>query len=267
MPESIATLIANEDSSNALQGVMRKLFCLLQDDPKVELAYLCDQSTIQVSKLSEEGNHFCGYRNIQMLCLAVGAMVPYDAPARSVLKDKLSIPSIQQMVETAWNHGHNSHARKQTGGIRGTRKHIGTSEAEALLLDAGVKCTGTSFQGQRAWSELLDFVETYYSLSITAKQGVQITSRPPIFLQRPNHSITIVGFERTISGKRRLLAFDPAWRPPPAMKKDWTGDFVQAGWEAKWVLRQYRKNERYLKRFDAFETVSADIAPRHACWR
>jgi zinc finger-containing ubiquitin peptidase 1 len=267
MPVNIATLLAKENDTNNIPGVMRKILCLLQNDPNVELAYLCDQSTIQVFKLDGEGNHFCGYRNIQMLCLAVGSTISFTAPARSALKDKLPIPQIQDMVEAAWDRNINSHGKKQTGGIKGTRKHIGGLEAEALLLSLNVPCTGSKFSGNGAWSDLLDFVEAYYSHSIPAKHGVQITSRPPIFLQRPQHSITIVGFERTKAGGRRLLAFDPAWAPPGAMRKEWVGDYVLKGWEAKWVLRQYRKNERYLKRFGAFETVSVDLLPRHACWR
>lgn len=35
---------------------------------------------------------------------------------------------LQDMIERAWDMGFNSHGRIVTGGIRGTRKHIGTSE-------------------------------------------------------------------------------------------------------------------------------------------
>ncbi len=42
-----------------------------------------------------------------------------------------NIPStlkLQQMIEEAWDQGINPDGRLQTGGITGTRKHIGTQE-------------------------------------------------------------------------------------------------------------------------------------------
>lgn len=122
-----------------------------------------------------------------------------------------------------------------------------------------IPCTGTAFQSKHAWRDLLDIVETYFAASEMSSiaKGVRQTGRPPIFLQRPNHSLTIVGIERTKSGKRRLLTFDPAWRPPSAITKQ-LPDSECSGWHARWVLRQYRKSERYLKRYTQFETLTVD---------
>lgn len=39
-----------------------------------------------------------------------------------------SIFKIQDFIETAWDHGINARGRIETGGIRGTRKYIGTPE-------------------------------------------------------------------------------------------------------------------------------------------
>jgi hypothetical protein len=39
-----------------------------------------------------------------------------------------SIFEIQDLIESAWDLGHNSNGRLETGGIRGTRKYIGTPE-------------------------------------------------------------------------------------------------------------------------------------------
>ena len=39
-----------------------------------------------------------------------------------------SIFEIQDLIETAWDMGYNSQCRVETGGIRGTRKFIGTPE-------------------------------------------------------------------------------------------------------------------------------------------
>ena len=44
-----------------------------------------------------------------------------------------TIFDIQEMIETAWDHGINAQGRAETGGIRGTRKYIGTPEAIAMF--------------------------------------------------------------------------------------------------------------------------------------
>jgi hypothetical protein len=118
MPARIAALISAEASQNKLSGVITILANLLKQDRRVETAYLCDDVTTQVYKLSGEGNHFCGYRNIQML----------------MLREEHSIPELQVMIESAWDKGYNSHSRVETGGIRDTRKHVGTSEVVLLSL-------------------------------------------------------------------------------------------------------------------------------------
>lgn len=41
---------------------------------------------------------------------------------------------IQEYIETAWDHGINSQGRIETGGIRGTRKYIGTPDVSVLNL-------------------------------------------------------------------------------------------------------------------------------------
>lgn len=112
MPERIAALFNAEASQNKLDGIIPILANLIRQDRRVETAYLCDEKITHIYKLKGEGNHFCGYRNIQMLLVG----------------KRYSIPELQDMVEHAWDQGYNSHSRIQTGGIKGTRKHIGTSE-------------------------------------------------------------------------------------------------------------------------------------------
>ena len=114
MPERIARLIETETAKNKTYGVIPQLAALLKQDPDVETAYLCDASTVHITKLSGEGNHFCAYRNIQML-------LQPQTP-------EYSIPQLQEMIEYAWTMGFNKHGHTETGGIQGTRKHIGTSE-------------------------------------------------------------------------------------------------------------------------------------------
>lgn len=45
------------------------------------------------------------------------------------LKDRIpSIFEIQEYIENAWDMGINAEGREETGGIKGTRKYIGTPE-------------------------------------------------------------------------------------------------------------------------------------------
>ena len=260
MPKELSSLLANEDSSNSFPGVVPKLVRFLEQDTNVEAAYLCTDVAVQISKLRDEVAYFCGYRNMQMLCLALG--LSSTACTESVdLSKKLTIGQLQTLIEDAWDRGSNAHGKTQTGGIQNTRKHVGTAEAEALFLSLSLPCTGTAFKGKDAYRELLDSIEQYFSSSKSTDsraRGIMKTSRPPIFLQRPQHSVTIIGIERLKSGKRKLLVFDPAWRLFSDMNGDWTTDGAPSKWRGMLLLGLYRKSERYLKRFTAFETLTLD---------
>ena len=119
MPDRIASLIASESATNKSYGVIPALAALLECDSNSHAAYLCHESAVQISKLCGEGSHFCAYRNIQM-------MLAEPHPI-------YSIPELQDKIEKAWDEGFNPHGRVETGGIKGTRKHIGTSEVCQLL--------------------------------------------------------------------------------------------------------------------------------------
>ena len=45
-----------------------------------------------------------------------------------------TIFDIQEYIETAWDLGINSQGRVETGGIRGTRKYIGTPDVSAITV-------------------------------------------------------------------------------------------------------------------------------------
>ena len=142
MPDRIASIITAEGTSNDLDGVITKLAQLLRNDRNLEVAYLCTDSAVQVNQLPSEGAHFCGYRNMQMMLLALRSTedrLPYTR--------KLTIPQLQDLIEAAWTRGYNPHGRVQTGGIRGTRRHVGTSEVQQqhhLYLSVMLTSTGGS---------------------------------------------------------------------------------------------------------------------------
>ena len=49
-----------------------------------------------------------------------------------------TIFEIQAFIEAAWDQGINARGRIETGGVRDTRKFIGTPEAQAVFVSLGV---------------------------------------------------------------------------------------------------------------------------------
>lgn len=71
---------------------------------------------------------FCGYRNIQML---MSYIIGAGASGAERFSDTIpTIFQIQDLIEAAWDQGINAQGRFETGGIRGTRKFIGTPEVQ-----------------------------------------------------------------------------------------------------------------------------------------
>lgn len=119
-------------------------------------------------------------------------------------------------------------------------------------------CTAKVLDGKNAWEELLDVVEEYFKRGLERESDARVhqTKLPPVYLQRPNHSLTIVGLEMLKNGKRRLLVFDPGYLPPDAVKRDPRPRFSTAS--SWYVLWRYRRDEAYLKRFRGFEVLFLD---------
>jgi hypothetical protein len=111
-----------ENETDDLVPVIVKL---CEQDPSVQRAFLCSPKVRHVCKMSREGG-FCGYRNIQML---VSYLKKSQSPGHEHFVNGVpSILELQDKIELAWDMGFNSTGRTETGGIRGTRKFIGTPE-------------------------------------------------------------------------------------------------------------------------------------------
>lgn len=81
---------------------------------------------------------FCGYRNIQTL---VSYLIATRSPGSEHFGNRLpTVLEIQDLIEQAWDKGYNPRGRLETGGIKQTRKFIGTPEV----------CTGPYFTS-RSW--------------------------------------------------------------------------------------------------------------------
>ncbi|KAK3074177.1 hypothetical protein LTR53_003575 [Teratosphaeriaceae sp. CCFEE 6253] len=239
---------------NETAGLVPLLATLCARDPTIQTAYLCHPAVKHIAKLRCDGN-FCGFWNIQMLLShlqAVGALPHMRGSMPNVL-------DIQDTIERAWAHGILPHGRTETGGIRGTRKWIGTSEAAAYFTELGIGVEPLAFQDEGrelAVKALLDHVEAYFlgGLEHAETRGVsRVTQLPPIYFQRRGHSMTIVGLLRNRDGSRALLVFDPSFETSGAVRAMLAGK--QSRGEVGALLKPYRRSEEGLARWKEFEIV------------
>ncbi|KAL4789524.1 DUF1671-domain-containing protein [Aspergillus venezuelensis] len=233
---------------NQTPNVVPALAQLCEQDKTVQRAFLCSAHVDHISKMPREGG-FCGYRNIQML-------VSYVQESRSPGCEHFpaSLPTIlqlQDMIEQAWDEGYNSVGRSETGGIKGTRKYIGTSEAQALFLSLGIQCEASIIGKSKelpAHSSLFAHIAAYFRSACLPNEAQKVvqTNLPPIFFQHQGHSMTIVGFEIREHGKANLLVFDPTFKTPPVIKNSNATKLKVS--ESSRTLKGYRKGATYIMR-------------------
>lgn len=112
--------------ANETPDLIPTIALLCERDPDIARAFLCHAGTKHVGKQIPKEGGFCGYRNIQMLISYIQAAYPQGThPFEGRIPNILRM---QDMIEDGWEKGINTSARAETGGIRGTRKYIGTSE-------------------------------------------------------------------------------------------------------------------------------------------
>ncbi|KAK1770663.1 DUF1671-domain-containing protein [Phialemonium atrogriseum] len=235
-------------------GVIPVLEQLLAQSSTTKYAYLCHGCVHHVSKLKKEGG-FCGYRNIQMMASYINGV---RLQGHQQFKKKLpSVFQIQDLIETAWDAGINAQGRVETGGIRGTRKYIGTPEALAMFRLLEIPCDAQGFKDRepgKSEALLIEHVENYFmSGVIDPGQRVRPTNLPPIYFQHAGHSMTIVGFEKEKNGSKNLLVFDPMFCDASGIVK-----LVGKKFEHRFpdmALKPYRRGSKYLKKFREFEVL------------
>ncbi|RAH48341.1 C78 family peptidase [Aspergillus brunneoviolaceus CBS 621.78] len=248
-----------ETFENELTDVISVLARLCDRDKSVQRAFFCSSMVHQISKIPREGG-FCGYRNIQML-------ITYIKNARLLGYECFSgeLPTIlqlQDMIENAWDKGFNSVGRIETGGIRGTRKYIGTPEAQALFSSLGILCVANSIgptESMRAHDALFMNVASYFrdSRNLEREDKVISTDLPPIYFQHQGHSMTIVGFEIRDNGSANLLVFDPMFKAPPAIRR--LKDTPGLNPDPARILKGYRRGTAYLQKYTAFELLKLQV--------
>ncbi|KAL4806023.1 peptidase family C78-domain-containing protein [Aspergillus unguis] len=171
---------------NEASDVIPALAQLCKQDKSVQRTFLCSPHVHHIFKMPREGS-FCGYRNIQML---VSYMQESRCPGSEHFPGALpSILQLQDRIERAWDMGFNSIGRAETGGIKGTRKYIGTSEAQALFLSLDIQCEAISIAKTRdmpAHSSLLSHIAAYFRSACALDdetEKVVLTNLPPIYFQ------------------------------------------------------------------------------------
>lgn len=227
-------------------------------DPNTTTAYFCHKSVKHVHKIKCDGN-FCGYWNIQMLLSWRLAVI--EDPAHG----NLPLPNVLEMqdtIEAAWDAGTCSFGRTETGGIRNTRKWIGTHEAAAYFLHLGQPVTALSFRSSSnpkappAHEQLLDYVEAYFisgQAYATENGSSRVTQLAPIYFQRPGHSMTIVGLERRSDGERNLLVFDPSFAVAEMIKQLANGRVPKSKIET--IMAAFRQDTSKLARWKEYEIM------------
>ncbi|KAJ5728002.1 hypothetical protein N7493_004332 [Penicillium malachiteum] len=250
-----------ENETDNLIPVIAKL---CEQDSSVQRAFLCSPKVRHVCKMPREGG-FCGYRNIQML---VSYIRKAQAPGHEHFPNGLpTILDLQDKIETAWDMGYNSTGRTETGGIRGTRKFIGTPEAQALFMSLDIPCDASSLSESsalRAYDALYMEVATYFrsNIALEDEKRVFVTDLPPIYFQHQGHSMTIIGFEIRDDGRANLLVFDPMFKTSPAMQR-LIGTSARSNNPGR-LLKAYRRGATYLQKYKIFELLKLSPAPSTA---
>ncbi|KAG6040358.1 hypothetical protein E4U41_000777 [Claviceps citrina] len=226
-------------------GVIPDLIWLAERSTSIRYSYFCNPCVQHVSKLRHEGG-FCGYRNIQCL---ISFLISTRSSGCESFGNKLpSIFQIQDLIERAWDMGFNSNGRLETGGIRGTRKYIGTPEAQALFSSVSVPCSAKAFCGtknEKPYEELLKEIEAYFEKACSTDEHGKIrpTDLPPVYLQHQDNESC-------------LYVFDPSSRNPQAIKKHSRSHCLENDKsKIESIIRVYRRGKGYLGKHDKFELL------------
>lgn len=252
------TLQRVETIANETPHLVPILARLSQLDQTVERAFYCSPDVCHVAKMPKEGG-FCGYRNIQMMISyiqAAGATGSSHFPGRIP-----NILRVQDLIEQAWDMGFNSIGRVETGGIRLTRKYIGTPEAQALFMSLDIPCEAAAYTTTNsvvADETMLCAVCEYFDDESTEDNDdkVVITEKPPIYFQHPGHSMTIVGVECRSDGLVNLVVFDPMFNPSLDLKRlalSRSRSFKCNAPEK--LMKAHRRGDKYLSKYRAFELL------------
>ncbi|KAL9062129.1 MAG: hypothetical protein Q9157_009205, partial [Trypethelium eluteriae] len=119
-----------------------------------------------------------------------------------------------------------------------------------------------------AVGQLVEYVEGYFGRAAVEEADAKVrkTLMPPIYLQRPGHSLTVVGLEVRKDGSRNLLVFDPMYIVSKEMRRLKDG-LVRRPQATAPLLKMYRRGVASLSRYRDFEIVELTApAPPSPAW-
>ncbi|UKZ70024.1 uncharacterized protein TrAtP1_011026 [Trichoderma atroviride] len=126
----------------------------------------------------------------------------------------------------------------------------------------GFPCSVQAFrtsneQDVNAAGRLLQAIEYYFQQGAAdcLTHKVRSTQLPPIYLQRPSHSVTIVGLEKLKDGHVQLLVFDPEFQSSEAVTSLATKTTRRRQAKINRLLEPYRRSDTHLERFKEFEVL------------
>jgi hypothetical protein len=151
------------------------------------------------------------------------------------------------------------HPRGKRASSLDTSLPLTVFKAHALYQNLSIPCKVYQFGDKArvlAHDQLLDHVEAYFKTAArdNDRSKVVTTLRPPIYFQRPGHSMTIVGLEVMRNGMRNLLVFDPMYRAPGAMEQLVRRERRLNGPNHK-LMSAYRRAEYRLEPYLDFEVL------------
>lgn len=164
-----------ETVENETDHLIPVLARLCEQDKSVQRAFFCSPKVRHICKMRREGG-FCGYRNIQMMVSWLkksGGFGHEHFPNKGP-----TILELQDMIESAWDMGFNSSGRVETGGIKDTRKFIGTPEVSLSVGVYYILCpnkypgTSTFHEPRNSVSYLACFALISLTRSPDVKPGV-----------------------------------------------------------------------------------------------
>lgn len=203
------------------RGCLYALCTVLANVDNIQKASLCNTDVIHSATNLSDLGWGCGYRNIQMLFSSLASLDSKVFEAAFGLPDQMGIVEIQRAIERAWARGFDVEGAQQLSWkLLDTKKWIGTTEAYALLTDAGYDVTIVQFDGTNNGQKLINFCALYFGISEPAStdDSVLQSKKHPLYFQHQGHSRTIIGCVQTQNGLS-LLVFDPARRVSEEMKK------------------------------------------------
>lgn len=132
-------------------------------------------------------------------------------------------------------------------------------QAQAFFLSSEINCAVEMFSDLKdrkieAHEILLEAIERYFAqAAVQDGSNVYKTLLPPIYLQQPGHSLTIIGFERRRDGTCNLVVFDPMYSTSPAMHKLLGRKNIRTARPE--VLHAYRRSAHQLRKHASFEIL------------